>query len=99
VNCGTPLLAVVHTPATLDTFSAVWGRGARQGILPIRVREGTCLEASRTGRRGEFATFARDWDVRLTSSIALLPVRHTRMRVWRTGDGVAALPGAVRQSE
>jgi myo-inositol-1(or 4)-monophosphatase len=68
---GTPMLAVVHNPATHDTFSAVQGGGAYRGALPLAVREGRRLEASRTEvARGEFAGFQGQWDVRPVGSIA-----------------------------
>jgi myo-inositol-1(or 4)-monophosphatase len=81
---GAPMLAVVHNPATLDTFSAVQGGGAYRGALPLTVREGRRLEASRTEvARGEFAGFPGQWDVHPMGSIA--------WKLCRVAAGLAAL--------
>jgi myo-inositol-1(or 4)-monophosphatase len=81
---GVPVLAVVHNPVTLDTFSAMQGGGARRGVLPLTVREGRRLEASRTEfARGEFDGFQRHWDVHPMGSIA--------WKLCRVAAGLAAV--------
>jgi myo-inositol-1(or 4)-monophosphatase len=68
---GEPVLAVVHNPVTLDTYSAVKGGGAHRGTLQLAVREGRRLEASRTEvAHGEFVGFQGQWDVQPVGSIA-----------------------------
>ncbi len=70
VDQGSPLLGVVHNPATGDTFAAARGLGAFRNGQAVRVREGKRLLASRSEiRRGEFEPFQKDWDVEPVGSI------------------------------
>lgn len=69
VEEGRVELAVVHNPATAETFHAVRDGGAYLDGDPIRVREGEVLLASRTElSRGEFDPFRDDWTIRPTGS-------------------------------
>ena len=70
VEDGEPVLAVVHNPATGETFSAARGLGARLNGEPIAVEEGGRLLASRSElKRGEFEPFAAGWQVEPVGSI------------------------------
>ncbi|HXG46804.1 MAG TPA: 3'(2'),5'-bisphosphate nucleotidase CysQ [Methylomirabilota bacterium] len=64
-----PVLAVVHNPATGDTFWAERGGGAFRNGRRIHVAEGGTVLASRSETKyGEFAQFP-SWDVRPVGSI------------------------------
>lgn len=72
VEHGVPVLGVVLNPATGQLFSAVRGQGAFLDGNVIKVSEGSALLASRSEvKGGEFAPFARDWDVQAVGSIQL----------------------------
>jgi myo-inositol-1(or 4)-monophosphatase len=70
-EAGTPVLGVIHNPATGDTVWATRGGGAFRNGRTIRVREGNRLLASRTElERGEFESFLRTWDIHAVGSTA-----------------------------
>lgn len=71
VEAGRPVLAVVHNPATGETWSALRGGGATREGRPLRVAEGRILLVSRSEvAAGEFAPFdAQGWEQRATGSI------------------------------
>jgi myo-inositol-1(or 4)-monophosphatase len=71
VESGLPSLAVVHNPATAETFWAVRGEGAFGDGRPLRVRDGSTLLASRTEvEQDEFESFRDGWTLRPCGSIA-----------------------------
>jgi myo-inositol-1(or 4)-monophosphatase len=76
VEDGEACLAVVHNPATGETFWAERGGGAFRGTsgqtsVRIRVVEGDLLFASRSELKyGEFAPFVDSWAVKPCGSIA-----------------------------
>ena len=72
VERGEPVLGVVHDPSTGVSYWAVRGGGAWRGDLPVRVREGQVVLASRSEmEKGEFDEFQGRWEVRPVGSIAL----------------------------
>jgi myo-inositol-1(or 4)-monophosphatase len=81
-----PVLAVVHHPATAETFWAAKEEGAFQGNRRLRIRDGRILLASRSElEAGEFRPFDGEWLVRPCGSIAYKLARVAR------GDGAATL--------
>jgi myo-inositol-1(or 4)-monophosphatase len=71
VEGTSPVLAVIHNPASGHTFSAERSKGAFLDGKPIRARSGTVLLASRSEmKRGEFEPFT-DWTLNPVGSIAL----------------------------
>jgi len=85
VREGTPVLAVVHNPATGETWSAVQGHGAFGADgRRLAVVAGRGLLASRTEiRLGEFEPFVADWSV--------APLGSIQYKLARIADGSAAL--------
>jgi myo-inositol-1(or 4)-monophosphatase len=72
VEEGSPILGVVHNPATGETFWGAKGLGAHRGEERMSVQEGDTLLASRSEmKRGEFEPFVRDWNVIPRGSIEL----------------------------
>jgi myo-inositol-1(or 4)-monophosphatase len=76
VEDGLPRLAVVHNPATGETYWAQRGGGAFRGTSPqtgerIQVAEGNLLFASRSELKyGEFEPFVGEWSIEPCGSIA-----------------------------
>ncbi|HEU4990756.1 MAG TPA: 3'(2'),5'-bisphosphate nucleotidase CysQ [Gemmatimonadaceae bacterium] len=71
VDAGRPVLAVIHQPATGDTWWAESGKGAYLNGERIHATEGRRLLASRSETRGgEFADLA-EWEIVPIGSIAL----------------------------
>ncbi len=71
VDHGAPIMAVIHNPASGQTFSAVKSEGAFLDGAKIQVRDGNVLLASRSEmRRGEFEPFT-EWTLDPVGSIAL----------------------------
>ncbi|UCF19445.1 MAG: 3'(2'),5'-bisphosphate nucleotidase CysQ [Gemmatimonadota bacterium] len=70
VESGSPLLGVVHNPATGETYSAGHGLGASRNGERIAVREGNQILASRSEiAKGEFEPFEASWEIRPVGSI------------------------------
>ena len=70
VEDGSPILGVVHNPVTRETFAAQRETGAQRNGVRIEIAEGNQLLASRSEvKRGEFASFASEWDIMSVGSI------------------------------
>jgi myo-inositol-1(or 4)-monophosphatase len=70
VEDGVGRLGVVHNPATGESYWAERGGGAFRDGESISVMEGRGLLASRSElKRGEFAPFLDEWDIRHMGSI------------------------------
>jgi myo-inositol-1(or 4)-monophosphatase len=68
---GHPVVAVIHNPATRETWWAERGRGAHGPRGRLRVHDGATLVASRTEiAAGEFDALRRAWTVEPLGSIA-----------------------------
>ena len=81
-----PVLAVVHNPATMDTYWATRGEGAFRNGQAIQVRESGTLLASRSElTSGEFVPFATSWEVEPVGSIAY------KLALVASGSGGATL--------
>jgi myo-inositol-1(or 4)-monophosphatase len=84
VMAGRPVLGVVHSPATGDTYWATRGGGAFHNGTAIRVAEGEALLTSRSEmRRGEFAPLERHW--------LLTPIGSIELKLALVAAGRAAL--------
>ena len=71
VEDGEPVLGVVHNPSAGETLWAVRGGGTFRDGKRVLAAEGRGLGASRSEiRRGEFAPFEGEWEVRALGSIA-----------------------------
>lgn len=76
VEDGVPILAVVFNPATNELFAAAKGggmtvNGVQTAVSPRATLLGASVDASRSERkRGEFAPFEADMNIRTVGSIA-----------------------------
>jgi myo-inositol-1(or 4)-monophosphatase len=85
VEGGSPVMAVVHNPATGSTFSAAVGKGAWRDGRRLQVAEGNRLLASRSEMRaGEFDAFA-GWRIDSIGSIAY------KLALVAAGEGAVTL--------